>query len=78
MNKKIEKIAVSAFSEDYSEKAYKFYFANHQFEFVPKSLVSFSEDEKGKEFGEGIKSRWFIMPVWLAKKLKGSEYYSFN
>ncbi len=73
-----KKITVSAFSEDYSEKAYKFYYANNQFEFVPKSQVTFLEAEKtGENFGEGIESRYFEMPLWLARKLKGHEFYSF-
>jgi hypothetical protein len=74
--KSTEKITISAFSEDYSEKSYKFYFANKQFEFVPKSQVTFLENSKGgEEFGEGIESRYFEIPTWLFSKLRGAEYY---
>ncbi|MDR2084322.1 MAG: hypothetical protein LBP67_04945 [Bacteroidales bacterium] len=74
--KTTETITISAFSEDYSEKAYKFYFANNQFEFVPKSQVKFLENSKGgEEFGEGIESRYFELPTWLFSKLKGVEFY---
>lgn len=69
------KITISAFSEDYSENAYKFYFAN-QFEFVPKSQVKFIESSNGsQDFGAGIESRYFELPIWLFSKLRGVEYY---
>ena len=78
LEKKVEVIVVSAYSEDYSEKAYKFIYANNKFEFLPKSQVKFVENSKGTaEFGEGVESRWFEMPLWLANKLKGIEFYSF-
>lgn len=74
--KNSDNITISAFSEDYSEKSYKFYFANNQFEFVPKSQVKFIEAEKtGSEFGPGIESRYFSIPLWLVKKLRGVEFY---
>ena len=75
---KTEKITISAFSEDYSEKAYKFYYGNKNFEFVPKSQVTFVEHSNGSEdFGEGIESRYFEVPVWLFSKLKGCEFYGY-
>ena len=71
-------ITISAFSENYSEKAYKFYFGNNNFEFVPKSQVTFIENGNGtQDFGEGIESRFFEMPVWLFSKLKGCEFYGY-
>jgi len=67
---------ISAFSEDYSEKAYKFHFSKNQFEFVPKSQAKFIETSNGnQEFGSGIESRFFEMPTWLVRKLRGIEYY---
>lgn len=73
-----EKITISAFSEDYSEKSYKFYFAKNQFEFVPKSQVKFIETSNGgSDFGTGIESRYFELPTWLLSKLRGVEYYGF-
>ena len=71
-------IIISAFSENYSEKAYKFYFGKNNFEFVPKSQVKFIENSDGTlDFGEGIESRFFEMPVWLFSKLKGCEFYGY-
>ena len=71
-------ITISAFSENYSEKAYKFYFCNNNFEFVPKSQVTFIENSDGTlDFGEGIESRYFEIPVWLFSKLKGCEFYGY-
>ena len=71
-------ITISAFSENYSEKAYKFYFGNNNFEFVPKSQVTFIENSDGTLcFGEGIESRYFEMPVWLFSKLRGCEFYGY-
>ena len=69
-------VTLSAYSEDYSDKSYKFYFGNNNFEFVPKSQVEFLESEKtGENFGEGIQSRYFSIPKWLVYKLKGVEFY---
>lgn len=79
MNKKNtnEIVTISAFSEDYSEKAYKLYYANNQFEFIPKSFCKFIEAQKtGKDFGEGVESRYFEIPYWIYKNLKGVEFYS--
>ena len=71
-------VTVSAYSEDYSEKAYKFFYGNNNFEFVPKSQAKFLESSKtGEEFGEGVESRCFEIPTWLASKLKGASYYTF-
>ena len=71
-------ITISAFSENYSEKSYKFYFGNNNFEFVPKSQVTFIENSDGTlDFGEGIESRYFEIPVWLFSKLRGCEYYGY-
>ena len=73
-----KKITISAFSENYSEKSYKFYFCNNNFEFVPKSQVKFIENSDGTlDFGEGIESRYFEIPVWLFSKLKGCEFYGY-
>lgn len=71
-----KKVTVSAFCEDYSLKAYKFWYADKKFEFVPKSQVNFIENSHGESsFGEGIESRYFEMPLWLFKKLQGVQYY---
>ena len=71
-------VTVSAFSSDYSDKAYKFHYGDNQYEFVPKSQVKFIESAKtGESFGEGVESRCFEMPAWLASKLKGAKFYSF-
>ena len=76
--KATEKITISAFSEDYSEKAFKFFYADKRFEFVPKSQVSFVECSNGStEFGEGAENRYFEVPIWLFSKLKGCEYYGY-
>lgn len=70
-------VTISAFSENYNEKAYKLHFGSNQFEFVPKSQVKFIENAKGENtFGEGIESRFFEMPLWLVKKLKGTSFYT--
>ena len=70
-----KKITVSAFSEDYNENSYKFHYGNKNFEFVPKSQVVFVEHNGSTEFGTGIESRFFEMPVWLFARLKGIEFY---
>jgi len=68
-------ITMSAFAEDYSEKAWKFLFGRNQFEFVPKSQAIFVESaKKGEEFDNGG-SNYFEIPLWLFKKLKGTEFY---
>jgi len=79
-------ITVSAYCEDYSHKAYKFYFADTNYEFVPKSQIKFLERATSEnndfnldysEFGKGRESRYFEMPLWLFSKLKGHEFYMF-
>lgn len=73
------KIHVSAFSDDYNEKCFVFYYGQQRREYVPKSQTRFVEDDKGNtDFGKGIKSRWFEMPLWLAKKLQGTAFYTFS
>lgn len=67
-----QKVSISAFSSDYSDRAFAFYFGKNKKEFVPKSLVEFIENK----FGEGIASRWFSIPVWLVNKLQGINYYT--
>ena len=70
-------VTVSAYSEDYSDKSYKFYFGKNQFEFIPKSQVNFIENKDGgNTFGSGIEPRYFEMPMWLVKKLQGVEFYT--
>jgi hypothetical protein len=72
----METITISAFSEDFSEKSYKFHYGKNRFEFVPKSQVKFIENGNGKqEFGTGIESRYFELPIWLFNKLQGKEFY---
>ena len=72
----METITISAFSEDYNEKSYKFHYGLNLFEFVPKSQVKFIETGKGaQEFGTGIESRFFEMPIWLFNKLQGQRFY---
>lgn len=68
-------VTISAFAVDYSEKAYKLLYAN-SFEFIPKSQCKFIESQKkGEEFdNEG--SNYFEIPLWLANRLKGINYYS--
>ena len=69
-------IVISAYSEDYNEKSYKFHYGKNLFEFVPKSQVKFIEHSNGTtEFGEGIESRYLEMPNWLFDKLKGTNFY---
>lgn len=69
-------ITISAYSEDYNDKSYKFYYGQRNFEFVPKSQVEFVEHSNGStNFGDGLESRFFKLPVWLFKKLKGIDYY---
>jgi len=71
-------VVISAYSEDYSEKSYKFYYGQNNYEYVPKSQVKFVEHSNGTlEFGSQIHSRYFEMPLWLYSKLKGIEYYGF-
>ena len=71
-------ITISAFSEDFSEKSYKFHYGKNLFEFVPKSQAKFIETIKGEEkFGTGIESRYFELPIWLFNKLKGKEFYGY-
>lgn len=73
-----DKITVSAYSSDYSDEVYKFHYGRNQFEFVPKSQAVFLETVTGEtEFGEGIQSRYFEIPAWLANKLKGADFYTF-
>ena len=75
--KDTEKVTISAFSSDYSDKAFAFHFGKNQREFVPKSQVKFIENKNGgAEFGEGIASRWFSIPVWLVNRLQGINFYT--
>lgn len=69
-------ITVSAFSDDAGE-FYRFYYGANNFEDVPKSEVKFLEASKtGEDFGEGIESRYFEVPIEIFKELKGVEFYS--
>jgi hypothetical protein len=69
-------VSISAFSEDFDNEHYRFWFADHQSELVPKSVCKFLEAQKtGENFGEGIESRWFEMPLDFAINLKGLKFY---
>lgn len=71
----MKNITISAFCEDYSLKAYKLYFGN-SFEFLPKSRVQFLENSNGDcNFGTGIESRYFKVPMWLFNRLHGVNFY---
>jgi hypothetical protein len=73
----MKSITISAFSADYTDRSYKFFYGNGNFELVPKSQVRFLEAaETGSDFGDGIQSRYFELPMSLFNKLKGINYYS--
>lgn len=74
--KKTDVISMSAYATDYSDKAYKLWYAKNSFEFLPKSQAKMTEAPDGID-AEDPRSCWFEVPVWLAKKLKGTQYYSF-
>jgi hypothetical protein len=72
----MELVHISAFSDDFDKDFYRFWFANQQSELVPKDICKFLEAQKtGKDFGEGIDSRWFELPLEVARELEGLKFY---
>ena len=67
-------ITLSAFATDYNDKCYKLHYANDKFEFIPKSKCTLDEAPKGINH-DTPESCYFTIPLWLAERLKGIDYY---
>lgn len=74
--KKTDLISMSAYATDYSDKAYKLWFLKNSYEFLPKSKATLTEAPDGIDTSEP-RSCWFELPLWLAEKLKGAQFYAF-
>lgn len=68
------KVTMSAYATDYNEKCYKLHYGKNNFEFIPKSQCELVEAPNGIDNKEP-QSCYFELPMWLAKKLKGIDYY---
>lgn len=68
-------VHISAYATDYSEKAYKLWYADGRFEFIPKSMAMLTEAPKGID-RDDPRSCYFRIARWLLPRLKGIEYYS--
>lgn len=74
--KKTDVVSLNAYATDYSDKAYKLFYGKNSYEFLPKSKATLTEAPNGIDTDEP-RSCWFDLPLWLAEKLKGSQYYTF-
>ena len=70
-----KQITISAYATDYNDKCYKLYFARNGYEFIPKSRCKLVEAPAGISDSQP-QSCYFEIPLWIANKLKGMEYYS--